>query len=77
MAAVLSTVEQSSAVDLGSQRDNLIARYNTGANQNEGRSVVLHAVADNAAFKTAQHNAAFVLTEYFRLPASGCRAAGL
>jgi len=51
--------------DLSRLRDNLIATYNDGASLEEGRSLVLQAVADNAAFKQTQYNSAFVLTEYF------------
>lgn len=52
-------------VDLSSQRDSLIAAYNSGANMNESRMLVLGMIADNTAFKDSQHNATFVLTEYF------------
>jgi len=52
-------------VDLGSQRDSLIVRYNTGANQTQSRSFVLRDVTENTATRDANYNAAFVLTEYF------------
>ena len=63
--ALLANLRQTSGVDLGSQRDSLIARYNTGANQTQSRSFVLRDVTENAATRDANYNAAFVLTEYF------------
>ena len=52
-------------LDLSSQRDGLISSYNAGANLNESRASVLRTLADNATFKQAHYNSAFVLTEYF------------
>lgn len=52
-------------VDLISQRDDLIARYNTGTSQTQSRSVVLLEVTEQHAVRAANYNAAFVLTEYF------------
>jgi Domain of unknown function (DUF4214) len=63
--ALLTNLWQTSGVELSKQRDNLIARYNTGANQTESRSFVLRDVTENAAARDANYNAAFVLTEYF------------
>ena len=62
---LVQNVRRSSAVDLASQRDSLIAHYNHGANQTESRSLVLRDLADNATFRQAEYNSAFVLTEYF------------
>jgi hypothetical protein len=62
--ALLQSV-QTSGVDLSGKRPNLISTYNSGANTVESRAAVVRAVADNAAFKQAQYNPAFVLTEYF------------
>jgi CSLREA domain-containing protein len=56
---------QGTGVDLASQRADLLGRYQAGANQNESRAAVIRGVAENAAFKQSQYNAAFVLTEYF------------
>jgi glucose/arabinose dehydrogenase len=56
---------RASGVDLGSERANLINAYNGSASMIESRAAVVRAVADNAAFKQSQYNAAFVLTEYF------------
>ncbi|HEY6121346.1 MAG TPA: DUF4214 domain-containing protein [Pyrinomonadaceae bacterium] len=63
--ALLANVHVASGVDLASERTNLIARYNGGANQNQSRSFVLRAVIDTEAFRGAEYNSAFVLTEYF------------
>ena len=62
--ALLQNV-QSSGGDLSGERTSLIGAYNAGASLNESRASVLRAIADNAAFKQTQYNAAFVLTEYF------------
>jgi hypothetical protein len=63
--ALLTTVQQRANVDLSSQRAALIGSYNSGVTMNESRALVLRAVADNAAFKQALFNRAFVITEYF------------
>jgi hypothetical protein len=63
--ALLQNVQQSSGIDLHTQRESLISRYNAGANLNESRSLVVRGLTESAAFRQAQYNAAFVLTEYF------------
>ena len=63
--ALLANVQQASGVDLGSQRDSLIGRYNTGADQAESRTLVLRDVTESAAVRDANYNKAFVLVEYF------------
>lgn len=63
--ALLAAVRQSSGIDLGSQRATLLSRYSAGANLNQSRSFVLREVIDNAGFRQAEYNSAFVLTEYF------------
>lgn len=50
---------------LSGQRSDLISIYNFGASMELSRALVLRAIADDAAFKQAQYNGAFVLTEYF------------
>jgi hypothetical protein len=66
--ALLERIRTSSGVDLISQRDALIAQYNTG-----GRGAVLYRLADdntqsnpinNRSFIDAEYNRAFVFTEY-------------
>ncbi|MDX6611816.1 MAG: uncharacterized protein QOD75_1002, partial [Blastocatellia bacterium] len=63
--ALLQNVQQSSQLDLGSRRGELVNQYNSGANLSQSRSLVLRALADDAVLKDAEYNAAFVLTEYF------------
>lgn len=63
--ALLQNVAEVSRVDLGSQRQALIAHYDTGNEIQESRAFVLADVATNPAFDQAQYNSAFVLTEYF------------
>jgi hypothetical protein len=62
--ALLASV-QSSGVNLSGERSNLLGAYNGGADLTQSRAAVVRTMADNAAFKQAQYNQAFVLTEYF------------
>ncbi|MEA2176200.1 MAG: hypothetical protein QOD00_3792 [Blastocatellia bacterium] len=59
--ALLQTVQQGSGVDLSDQRAALNNDYNT----NQSRARVVRMVAENAAFKQAEYNKAFVLMQYF------------
>jgi len=59
--ALLQTMRQGSAVDLSSQRDALINDYTV----NKNRARILRLLVDDAAFKQAEYNNAFVLTQYF------------
>ncbi len=63
--ALLATIQQSSNVNLGAQRAALISKYNTGANLNQSRALVLRDAADSTAFTTAEYNPSFVLMQYF------------
>jgi uncharacterized protein len=63
--ALVENLRQSSGVDLSNQRDSLIARYNSGSSQDHSRSLVVRDLTDNASFKQAEYNGAFVLSEYF------------
>jgi hypothetical protein len=62
---LLQTIQQSSGVDLAAQRGALLAKYGTGQNVTESRSLTIVAAIDDASFTTAEYNPAFVLTEYF------------
>ena len=62
---VLLANAQAAGSDLSGQRDGLINSYNLGTSLANSRALVLRAVADDASFKQAQYNQAFVLTEYF------------
>jgi hypothetical protein len=64
VSAILQNVSAVGA-DLEVERENLLAAYGNGSSLADSRGRVLSAVAENAAFKYSQHNAAFVLTEYF------------
>jgi hypothetical protein len=63
--SLLATILQSSNVNLASQRDALITRYNDGVNLNESRALALREAAENAAVISAEYNASFVLMQYF------------
>ena len=63
--ALVQQLQQSSGVNLSSERNMLLTRYSSGGNQTESRSFVVREVVENTVFKQAQYNAAFVLTEYF------------
>ena len=63
--ALILNVQQSSGVDLSGQRSSLISGYDSGGNMIQSRALVMRAIADDATFKQAQYNPAFVLTEYF------------
>jgi hypothetical protein len=63
--ALLQTVQQTSGLDLSSQRGELIGRYNAGASQSQSRSLAIRALSEAAVFRQAEYNSAFVLTEYF------------
>ena len=63
--ALILTMRNASGVDISSQRDALINRYNTGSNRNESRSLAVREAIDNESFKEAEYNPSFVLMEYF------------
>ncbi|MCU1264581.1 MAG: hypothetical protein JWM21_899 [Acidobacteria bacterium] len=63
--ALLANLRQSSGVDLTSERDSLVGRYNTGANRTQGRSLVLREITEASVVRDANYNKSFVLTEYF------------
>jgi hypothetical protein len=63
--ALLANVQTASGIDLSSQRASLLDRYNAGANLNQSRSFVMRELIQAEAFRQAEYNGAFVLTEYF------------
>jgi hypothetical protein len=63
--ALLQTIGGAGGGELSSERSNLISVYNSGSNLNESRSLVVRALAENAAFSQSVYNEAFVLMEYF------------
>jgi hypothetical protein len=62
---LLSNIRQASGADLSSQRDAFIARYNSGSEMNQSRSLVVREAIDSGAFQAAEYNKAFVTMEYF------------
>lgn len=64
--ALISTAGTASGVvDLNTRRANLIALYNTGANQTDSRVKVVRGLINDSAFSNALYNPAFVLMQYF------------
>jgi hypothetical protein len=63
--ALLAQVNQSSQVDLSSQRSQMIATYQTGGSMNDSRALVLQMVTADGSFQQAEYNPSFVLMEYF------------
>jgi len=63
--AVLQKTQQTSGLNLESQRAALLSLYEGGASVSESRSLVVRKVIEGAAFKQTQYNAGFVLAEYF------------
>jgi hypothetical protein len=59
--ALLATVRQGSGVDLAGKRAELINDFNV----NNSRGRIVRMVTDNATFKQAEYNRAFVLMQYF------------
>lgn len=63
--ALIQNVQQSSGINVGGLRAGLVSTYNLGANLNQSRSLVLREITETSAFRDAEYNPAFVLTEYF------------
>src|SRR6185437_14890043 len=57
-------MRQETGVDLNSQREALIARYQDGGTANESRALVVRDLIDQPAFAQAVYNASFVEMEY-------------
>jgi hypothetical protein len=62
---LLSNIRQASGADLSSQRDAFIARYNSGSEVNQSRSLVVRDAVESRVFKDAEYNKSFVMMEYF------------
>jgi hypothetical protein len=63
--SLLASVRNVSSVDLSAERATLIGTYQTGANQNESRRLVLRQVIEQPGFKQAIYNSSFVDMQYF------------
>ena len=56
---------QAAGINLSSQRDSLIAHYNTGTSLTESRAFVVRDVSESTPVQDANYNSAFVVVEYF------------
>lgn len=65
VTALIATIQQTSGVDLTGQSQALIAKYNTGSDQNQSRALAVRDAIDNSGFGTAEFNPSFVLMQYF------------
>jgi hypothetical protein len=63
--ALLQTLRDATAVDLSSERADLIAQYNSGNTLADSRARAVADLAENDAFAAAIYNQAFVQMEYF------------
>lgn len=63
--ALLQSARLDAGVELGAQREALLAAYNAGANREQSRSAVLQAVAEAGDYQRAVYNHSFVVTQYF------------
>jgi len=63
--ALIQNVQQASAIDLSGQRANLIARFGEGVTLDQSRCLALRELIESSAFRNAEYNSAFVLSEYF------------
>ncbi|HEY0407830.1 MAG TPA: DUF4214 domain-containing protein [Pyrinomonadaceae bacterium] len=63
--SLLANVQSCDALNLTTERANLIAAYNQSADQTTARARVLRLVMDNAAYIQAEFNKAFVQSAYF------------
>ena len=63
--ALIRTVRQASGADLSGRRTALLASYDKGRSMDEGRALALREAIEDASFKQAEYNRAFVLTQYF------------
>ena len=62
---LIDTMRESAGIDLSGQRDALVAKYQSGSNINQSRSLVVRDAIDAASFKDAVYNQSFVLMEYY------------
>ncbi len=63
--ALLQTVRQSSGIDLRNRRAELLAEFNSGANETDSRARVVRRLTDYPEYIQAEFNPSFVLMEYF------------
>ncbi|HEV7397725.1 MAG TPA: DUF4214 domain-containing protein, partial [Pyrinomonadaceae bacterium] len=63
--ALLQAAQSDAGVELSAQREEFLAAYNSGADQNQSRSTALQAIAEASAYQHAVYNSSFVATQYF------------
>src|SRR5882724_844242 len=63
--SLLTSIQQNSGVNLFSQRQALIDRYNSSSDMKQGRALVLRDTVESTPFTTTEYNPSFVLMEYF------------
>lgn len=63
--ALLQSTRLDAGVELGAQREALLAAYHAGADREQSRSAVLQAVAEASDYQRAVYNHSFVVTQYF------------
>ncbi|MDX6695497.1 MAG: hypothetical protein QOF02_3100 [Blastocatellia bacterium] len=63
--ALLDNIQTCDGLNLGAERDNLIAAYNQSPDQTTARARVLRLAIDNAAYIQVEFNKAFVQSAYF------------
>jgi hypothetical protein len=63
--ALLLNVQQTSGLNLTSRRNELLAEYDAGGTQTQGRARALLKLIGYAEYKAAEYNRAFVLSQYF------------
>jgi hypothetical protein len=63
--ALIASIQTNSGVNLTSQRQALIDKYNTGSDTNQSRAFAMRDAIDNSAFTTAEYNPSFVLMQYY------------
>jgi hypothetical protein len=62
---LITTVQQSSGVDLSGMRTTLLNRYNAGTDLNHSRALALREAIESVDLINAEFNRAFVLMQYF------------
>jgi subtilisin family serine protease len=63
--ALISTIRDSTGVDLDDQRETLVGIYDTGNNLAESRNFTVRAAVEDLRFKQAVYNPSFVLMQYY------------
>jgi len=62
---LIANIQLNSNVNLTSQRQTLIDKYNTGGSMSQSRALTMRDAVDATPFQDAELNPAFVLLQYF------------